>query len=570
MFLLGILGILQVWFLPGLTLLSFSRKLKLIDCIILSLPLSITLNTIIVSLLVIFKIYYQMSFLILVGLEVIIIFLNLYRSTYFRPSVLHLENFIKLKKNIDFKFNSIDLVNLFFFIIICYFGLKTLGEVIHIGDAIRSFNPWSISWFNSNPLDFGFYTPGISILMSVVYKFINNTDVEFFTRAILVIYPIWIFFIFYRTSILANKFQNYIKISLLITLFVFVYIFRNYGMYIGLNEPILFLTSSSTAFIFYLFYTLKNKLSYFEYLISGLIVISSPILKQTGFFICFIFPIFYLFFFINTKNFRKIIKNTFFIIIPIFGPFIWISIKAYNILFLKTQTSNLGFIISLNQGSLLDKLENIFGFMWIPFLTLIFLSLINKHSLKLFLIVSLPFFTLYYFYFGYDNRHISLIIPFLAINISFGIYELVNKFKIYNLKYPIYFFNFFGFILVILILLMLNNYRNTERLISSNLNKKNERGDKVLNSLIYHYVGKNNYKILSIPDQMDFRYLPKIENRVIVEHDCKNLLKNEEKYYLLIKNSYCQNLIDEELKNYYKKNKFNALFFYNDHYLFIK
>ena len=570
MFLLGILGILQVWFLPGLTLLSFSRKLKLIDCIILSLPLSITLNTIIVSLLVIFKIYYQMSFLILVGLEVIIIFLNLYRSTYFRPSVLHLENFIKLKKNIDFKFNSIDLVNLFFFIIICYFGLKTLGEVIHIGDAIRSFNPWSISWFNSNPLDFGFYTPGISILMSVVYKFINNTDVEFFTRAILVIYPIWIFFIFYRTSILANKFQNYIKISLLITLFVFVYIFRNYGMYIGLNEPILFLTSSSTAFIFYLFYTLKNKLSYFEYLISGLIVISSPILKQTGFFICFIFPIFYLFFFINTKNFRKIIKNTFFIIIPIFGPFIWISIKAYNILFLKTQTSNLGFIISLNQGSLLDKLENIFGFMWIPFLTLIFLSLINKHSLKLFLIVSFPFFTLYYFYFGYDNRHISLIIPFLAINISFGIYELVNKFKIYNLKYPIYFFNFFGFILVILILLMLNNYRNTERLISSNLNKKNERGDKVLNSLIYHYVGKNNYKILSIPDQMDFRYLPKIENRVIVKHNCKNLLKNEEKYYLLIKNSYCQNLIDEELKNYYKKNKFNALFFYNDHYLFIK
>ena len=570
MFLLGILGILQVWFLPGLTLLSFSRKLKLIDCIILSLPLSITLNTIIVSLLVIFKIYYQMSFLILVGLEVIIIFLNLYRSTYFRPSVLHLENFIKLKKNIDFKFNSIDLVNLFFFIIICYFGLKTLGEVIHIGDAIRSFNPWSISWFNSNPLDFGFYTPGISILMSVVYKFINNTDVEFFTRAILVIYPIWIFFIFYRTSILANKFQNYIKISLLITLFVFVYIFRNYGMYIGLNEPILFLTSSSTAFIFYLFYTLKNKLSYFEYLISGLIVISSPILKQTGFFICFIFPIFYLFFFINTKNFRKIIKNTFFIIIPIFGPFIWISIKAYNILFLKTQTSNLGFIISLNQGSLLDKLENIFGFMWIPFLTLIFLSLINKHSLKLFLIVSLPFFTLYYFYFGYDNRHISLIIPFLAINISFGIYELVNKFKIYNLKYPIYFFNFFGFILVILILLILNNYRNTERLISSNLNKKNERGDKVLNSLIYHYVGKNNYKILSIPDQMDFRYLPKIENRVIVKHNCKNLLKNEEKYYLLIKNSYCQNLIDEELKNYYKKNKFNALFFYNDHYLFIK
>ncbi|OCW75911.1 hypothetical protein AKH19_05945 [Pelagibacteraceae bacterium GOM-A1] len=570
MFLFGILGILQVWFLPGITLLSFNRKLKFIDCIILSLPLSITLNTIIVSLLVFFKIYYQTSILILVGLELIIIFLNLYRSTYFRNSILHLENFIKLKNNIAFKFNLIDLANLVFFVFICYFGLKTLGEVIHIGDAIRSFNPWSIFWFNSSPKDFGFYTPGMSILMSVVYKFINNTDVEFFTRAILIIYPIWIFFIFYRTSVLANKFQNYIKISLLITLFVFVYIFRNYGMYIGLNEPLLFLTSSSTAFVFYLLYLYKNKLSYFEYIISGLIVISSPILKQTGFFICFIFPIFYLFFFINKKNFREVIKNTIFIIIPIFGPFIWITSKAYNILFLKTQTSNLGFIISLNQGSLLEKLENIFGFMWIPFLALIFLGLINKHSLKLFLIISLPFFALYYFYFGYDNRHISLIVPFLAINISFGVYELVNKFKIYNFKYPIYFFNFLGFISIILILLILNNYRSTERLISSNLNKKNERGDKVLNSLIYHYVDKNNFKILSIPDQMDFRYLPKIENRVIVKHDCKDLLKNEEKYYLLIKSSYCQNLIGEEMRDYYRDNKFKTLFFYNDHYLFIK
>ena len=68
---------------------------------------------------------------------------------------------------------------------------------------------------------------------------------------------------------------------------------------------------------------------------------------------------------------------------------------------------------------------------------------------------------------------------------------------------------------------------------------------------------------------MDFRYLPKIENRVIVKHDCKDLLKNEEKYYLLIKSSYCQNLIGKEILDYYRENKFKALFFYNDHYLFI-
>jgi len=50
MFILGLLGLLQVWFIPGILFLSFSKRLKFTDMVILSVPLSITINCMIVAL----------------------------------------------------------------------------------------------------------------------------------------------------------------------------------------------------------------------------------------------------------------------------------------------------------------------------------------------------------------------------------------------------------------------------------------------------------------------------------------------------------------------------------------
>ena len=77
MFGIGLISLLQVWFLPGLSLLVFAKKLKLLDKVILCLPLSITLNYILIFFLISLKSYNQLTLSILILIEFcLIIFLS--------------------------------------------------------------------------------------------------------------------------------------------------------------------------------------------------------------------------------------------------------------------------------------------------------------------------------------------------------------------------------------------------------------------------------------------------------------------------------------------------------------
>ena len=76
MFILGILSLFQIWFLPGLFFLSFSKKLELLDMIILSVPLSITINYFLVYFLVNFEIYSQFNLLLIIIFEISYIIYN--------------------------------------------------------------------------------------------------------------------------------------------------------------------------------------------------------------------------------------------------------------------------------------------------------------------------------------------------------------------------------------------------------------------------------------------------------------------------------------------------------------
>ena len=177
MFILGILSLFQIWFLPGLFFLSFSKKLELLDMIILSVPLSITINYFLVYFLVNFEIYSQFNLLLIIIFEISYIIYNSLNNIKLKKSLSTIENFLVHKNEINIKLNILDILILLCFFIISFLGFQTIGEVIHIGDAIRSYNPWSIIWFNNKIDDFdpGIYTQGLPILMSVSYKLINNT-----------------------------------------------------------------------------------------------------------------------------------------------------------------------------------------------------------------------------------------------------------------------------------------------------------------------------------------------------------------------------------------------------------
>ena len=541
MFVLGLLGLLQVWFIPGILFLSFSKRLKFTDMVILSVPLSITINCIIVALLVYFKLYYQEYFLGILILEFIIITYNFIKNENISSLFSGIEDFLKLKKRFNFDLDVIDIPILLCLGLIVFLGLQTIGDVIHIGDALRSFNSWSLKWVNGTPEHTGFYPPGLPILMSIIYKFINNTDVEFFTRAIILIYPAWVFLITYRSIYLIKIYKNEIKLTLLISSLIFIYIFRNYSMYVGYTEPIQFLLTSVSIFVMALIF-FKKKLDNYDYFLFGLIIIANPLIKQTGLYICFLFPIFYLILSYKKVRTKELFKNFVMILTPILIPFLWFIYTLYVIYIDKSSSSNMEFIVGLNTQSITDKLYYIFGFLTFPLIILIIFSLFNYLSLRIFVFITLPYVILYFLYFGYDNRHFALIIPIVAINIAMGVNKFFEKFKLNRINYPKYFFSLVSFSFVSLFLLTMNIYRGEERLLNSSIYQKKLRGDQNLNVLLYHYVKNDELKIISIPDQLDFRYLPEIGNRINVNLKCNEINIQEKQYYLLIQKSYCEKI----------------------------
>ena len=216
MFLLGILGLLQVWFLPGFFLLSFAKKIKTVDAIILSLPLSILFNYLIVLALVLTKNYDQKIVLLIVALELFFIIFNYRKNIDFQNTIQSLENFLKFKNLIRINLNLLDFLILLPFSLILFLGLITIGEVINIGDSLVQYNAWSMHWYNNEIQATGGqgeYPPGIPIIMSLVYKIINNTSVEIFTRAIFIIYPPWVLLAFYRAIHLLPDYKKIIQLT---------------------------------------------------------------------------------------------------------------------------------------------------------------------------------------------------------------------------------------------------------------------------------------------------------------------------------------------------------------------
>ena len=98
------------------------------------------------------------------------------------------------------------------------------------------------------------------------------------------------------------------------------------------------------------------------------------------------------------------------------------------------------------------------------------------------------------------------------------------------------------------------------------------RGDIQINTLLYHYAGKDNFKIISVPNYLDFEFLPLIGHRVEVEGECLMTKKNiyDQKFYLIVEASYCKKQIGNEWLNSYLNNNFKILFEFKNYYLLFK
>ena len=121
MAILGIFSIFQAWVLPGFLFLLFFRDIKIIDKILLSIPLSLVLNYIIIYALVVLNLYNQKSLFIFIIIELTFIIYILFKNYNFDYLINEIDNFfsIKVKKKfINLEFSLLNLIISFLLIII--------------------------------------------------------------------------------------------------------------------------------------------------------------------------------------------------------------------------------------------------------------------------------------------------------------------------------------------------------------------------------------------------------------------------------------------------------------------
>ena len=172
MFGIGLISLLQVWFLPGLCLLVFSKKLKFIDKLLLSLPLSITINYILIFFLVLLKSYNQITLSILIFIETFIIIFFSKNNIDTTNTIMKFLSLIETKK---FKFNIdfIDVIIALIFLIYLFLAIANIGNVIGIGDPITYYN-WTLSIIdNKIPTNTYDYPLGAAILNSISFVLLN-------------------------------------------------------------------------------------------------------------------------------------------------------------------------------------------------------------------------------------------------------------------------------------------------------------------------------------------------------------------------------------------------------------
>ena len=582
MIFLGLISLLQIWFLPGFLFIHFFKRLRFIDKIILAFPLSIILNYIIVFVFLLFDFYETKYFLCLIFFEILL----LIKILKIRISTLIKKFPIKINTKIEL--NLINIFLVFLFITFVFLSINSIGEITHPGDPLVMWDNWAKQFatnqFPKFTLD---YPQAYPILMSITYITIGNIDVEFFSRSVCLIYPLLVWLIFLRAMNILPKFKYEIKLTLLFTSVLFLNQFRH-ALYIGFVDPILVFTTVSMGYIF----LIDNKYKLYEnkeIILVALIACLPGILKQTSLYLTILFPLIYLIYGYKFKDriaFQNIFKIIFVISVIVLPWYIY-KLYAFSSSEETFQAINLS-VFNYNQSEVLgilgQQMSNIFlnmfralnlvfGKGYILILPLVLFGLRKNFIAKisLFLII-VPYFVLWSNIFANDARNFSFLLPLVGLVAAFGLSNLLkfkkktfSSFKIKNIiDISIIIFIISCFVII------LDQKRDKDVLYKKQLEKKLMRTNYPnINILLYNYFSeKKSIDTKIIMYDLDFIYLPKFEKSLHFpcnDESIKEIKKIiHEEFFYLIKKSTCSTNFLSFYKNINNKNE---IFSFNDHIL---
>lgn len=582
MFFLGLLSLIQIWFLPGFLVLSFLKRINIYDKLIIAFPLSIILNYIFVFLLILLK-SYNLFFLIFIIFLEFSMLINIYKN-----DLKKLKNF-KFKLDIKKDFYFLDL--LIFLLLINYLvlAISNIGEITFPGDPLVMWDAWAKSFAQGiipkNTMD---YPQAYPILMSLTYVLMGTTEIEFFSRSVGLAYPIMIWVLMFRIQKLLPKFKNEIKLTLFLITLLTLNQFRH-TLFIGYVDPILVFATVSLGYLFILNFV--NKFKKNEIILLCLIAILPGLLKQTSLYLTLIFPV--IFFYLNYSSKKNLVIKTisfytlFFLLILF--PWYFYKIYLFSLNEETLQIFNLSFFSNTNEFvnnkynelfnsifiNLKYGLKLIFGKFYLLILFFFILGSFKNYYSKLISLIILPYFFIWANVFANDARNFAFMLPLVSFISTCGIFIILNILsnnfsELLKIKTNNFFllnnFLIFGFIIISIYFIIERRGPNVlfQKQYEQELKRTNYPD---VNVLLYSYFNdKNleNYKIIMY-DQ-DFTKLPNFETSINLSchNDAIDYLKKnyDEKIYYLIKEDACSKKFIEYFNSL--KNK-KIIFKYNSH-----
>ncbi|MAT43060.1 MAG: hypothetical protein CL609_12005 [Anaerolineaceae bacterium] len=545
MFFLGVLGVFQVLFFPGILIkkfLSLPRNIFFsLGCII---GLSLITNYLFVFFLTAIGLFIRWLVLFLVVLELIAI-IYLYRV---QLTAISLEDVVKttwgsFAENIRFLFPTVGEDNqknltkiiryvfvLLFFIIgiiaiewIFRFFRYNLGEVFNTWDAVVSWNRWAVDWsINRMPINTQDYPQLIPANWAMIYKILGTTEIQFFAKAIMPLFSFLIMLLLLGLGFYTKNPAFFLAIELTrLIIKKFIGEFISAG-YVDLALTFLVFLAFIMLFLAYKEIKLKQKLNYV--FLSLIFVSGSVVTKQPGFYALASIGLMVILFLFRKelKTIFKEYKKQIFIVVAIMGVIIlpWYLYKGLQIISGIEKTHLLGPLQHTNQvhnnmtlfANLIPGLMTLGKYIYVVLFLIPAMFFVEKFWKIISAFVVIPYIALWASYASYDSRNLTMMFPFIALLVCLGIVGMMDAMlnfidRVDFKKIPIY----SVFILIAVVAYSLNYFWTAEKLMSNQTEKQKQIFSVELNNALYDYFSDKTIQG-DILTNYPVDYLPEFKN----------------------------------------------------------
>jgi hypothetical protein len=455
----------------------------------------------------------------------------------------------KLNKNIDIKLLSklgyVILYLVLFIILASPAGLAGLGEIFLSGDSVVSWNRWAVELATiGDPLNPNRYPQLVPSILSIPYVFMNDTWIQFFSYAIMLIFP---------SCLILTCISIYKKFpisSFIIVIIFYLWPIKQFVHYIGYADfPVATLSFMAISALIW-GYKEDEIVRKKCLIISAFFLGAACATKQSGLVLLLFYPfLIFEFKILNFTNKKYMILSLLIIILFIAAP--W-NIYSEYLIKSNLSESNLNWLIEGIHRNRTYIERIIYAFKKYP--TIIIFAIFAIPGLFIPFNRSISAFSLFYFiiwilFFSYDERNIYIIIPSLSFSIGltlqyFKIRDNALTFLNFNFIYKIKFKPKKYLLIIIAIFLIVIIIKSDD--INYFLNKRQDSkslmiGNHKSDSIFIVNLLKTDDKIILISTDPGVQYLTKdIKNRILSYHTERDL-------------DYSTKLLDKIINNYSDK-----------------